>query len=286
MALKKHHKWLIGSFSTLVIVFMITSSIFMYTIFIRQEINYNVLDEKLTNLQMEFYSSISEISESLIQNNQEIDEINSELGIITDEFSELKATAGDDFSGIIRDVVGSVVTVRTDASQGSGFIITEEGHIVTNYHVLEEANYATIITSDGEGHEVSFIGFDEILDVALLKIEGNYEKLELDDSDEILEGESVVAIGNPLGLQFSVTRGIVSAVHRPGPNGIEAYIQIDAALNPGNSGGPLINKEGKVIGVNNFKIGNSEGLGFALESNFVKESVNEIAQGALNQTLI
>ncbi len=286
MPLKKHHKWLIGSFSTLVIVFMITSSIFMYTIFIRQEVSYNVLNNKITSLQTEFYSSISEISESLIQTQQEVDEVNSELGIITDEFSELKATAGDDFSGIIDQAVKSVVTVRTDVSQGSGFIITKDGHIVTNYHVIDGARAATIITSDKENHPVSLIGFDRELDVALLKIDGNYEELELANSDSVVVGERVVAIGNPLGLQFSVTQGIVSQLHRPGPNGIEAYIQIDASLNPGNSGGPLINKQGEVIGVNNFKIGGSEGLGFALESNFIKDSVNEIAQEELDRILI
>ncbi len=286
MALKKHHKWLIGSFSSLVIVFMITSSIFMYTIFIRQEVNYNVLNEKLEELKAEAYLSINDISKSLIQTQNNINEVNSELGIITDEFSELKATAGDDFSGIIEQAVESVVTVRTDISQGSGFIINEEGFIVTNYHVIEDARAATIITSDKENHIVSLIGYDEKFDVALLKIDGKFEDLELDNSNEIVVGERVVAIGNPLGLQFSVTQGIVSATHRPGPNGEEAYIQMDAALNPGNSGGPLINKEGKVIGINNFKIGDSESLGFALESNFVENTVNEIAQEALNRTLV
>ena len=99
-------------------------------------------------------------------------------------------------------------------------------------------------------------------------------------------GENVIAIGNPLGLQFSVSEGIVSGVHRLGINNIEAYIQTDAALNPGNSGGPLIDKEGKVIGINNFKISGGESLGFALESNYLKDIVNDIAQEELNQTLI
>lgn len=286
MALKRHHKWLIGSFSTLVIIFMITSGIFMYTIFLRQEVNYNTLNDKITNLQTELYSSINEISQSLINTQDNVDTVNSKLGIINNEFSELKATAGDDFSGIIEKSVMSVVTVRTDVSQGSGFIVTTDGYIVTNYHVIDGANAATIVTSDGEDHKVSLIGYDKNLDVALLKIDGTYDDLILDNSDDVNVGESVVVIGNPLGLQFSVSQGIVSAIHRPGPNGLEAYIQIDAALNPGNSGGPLINKQGKVIGINNFKIGDSESLGFALESNFVEDAVNEISQEALNQTLI
>jgi len=89
-----------------------------------------------------------------------------------------------------------------------------------------------------------------------------------------------------LGLQFSVSEGIVSAVHREGLNGKDAYIQTDAALNPGNSGGPLINKEGKVIGINNFKIGSGENLGFALESNYIEEIVNQIGQQILNKTIV
>ena len=89
-----------------------------------------------------------------------------------------------------------------------------------------------------------------------------------------------------MGLQFSITEGIVSGVHRTGINEIDAYIQTDAALNPGNSGGPLINTEGDVIGINNFKIGGGESLGFALESNYLKDAVNAISQQALNQTLI
>ena len=87
-------------------------------------------------------------------------------------------------------------------------------------------------------------------------------------------------------MQFSVTEGIVSAVHRTGPSQLESYIQTDAALNPGNSGGPLINKQGEVIGINNFKIGTGENLGFALESNYIIEAINSISEEFLNQTLI
>ena len=108
----------------------------------------------------------------------------------------------------------------------------------------------------------------------------------LGNSDKVQVGEKVIAIGNPLGLQFSVSQGIISAVHRIGINGIEAYLQTDAALNPGNSGGPLINTQGKVIGINNFKIGSGENLGFALESNYIIDSVNDIYFQLFNETLI
>ena len=93
-------------------------------------------------------------------------------------------------------------------------------------------------------------------------------------------------MGNPYGLSFSVTEGIVSALNRPGLAGNEAYIQTDVPLNPGNSGGPLVNKAGKVIGINNFKIGEAESLGFALESNHAVEIINEIAQDKLGVDLI
>lgn len=286
MALKRHHKWLIGSFSSLVIIFMVTVSIFTYMIFIRQELNYNNLDGKISTLQIETHVSITELSTSILETKGDLESLNSEFGNIGEEFDLLKASAGEDFSGIIEDAIKSVVTIRTDISQGTGFIISREGYIVTNYHVMENANAAIIISSDGQEHVVSMIGFNDDLDLALLKIDGNYDKIRLENSNSVSVGEKVIAIGNPLGLQFSVSQGIVSAIHREGPNGLEAYIQTDAALNPGNSGGPLINKEGRVIGINNFKVGGSESLGFALESNFIKEGINEIALISLNQTLI
>jgi len=283
MPLKKHHKWLIGSFTSLVIIFMITISIFTYMIFIRQELNYNLLNRKITNLKIETQSNINSLSEGLIETRSELE---SQLGIVQEEFGLLQASAGEDFSGIIENSISSVVTIRTDISQGTGFIINEEGYVVTNYHVMQGAQAATIRTSDGDNHEVNRVGYNSDFDIALLKISGTYDELELGDSDGVQVGERVIAIGNPLGLEFSVTQGIVSGVHRRGPNGLDAYIQTDAALNPGNSGGPLINQQGKVIGINNFKVGSAEGLGFALESNFIKQAVNDIYQEASGEDLV
>ena len=171
-------------------------------------------------------------------------------------------------------------------SQGTGFIINEEGFIVTNAHVLEGGSFVNAINYEQHVISAKFIGYDPDLDIALLKIPGTYDALKLENSNDIQTGEEVIAIGNPLGLEFSASKGIVSAVHREGQNGLAAYIQTDAALNPGNSGGPLINKQGRVIGINNFKVGSSESLGFALESNYIKTAVNTISQKALNQTLI
>ncbi len=284
MALERHHKIMFGSFSTLVIMFMLVNSILVYLLFM----NYGVLNQKVTYNQAETNSKLNDLADSLIQTN---DLVNSELGSLGKELSLLKATAGEDFSGIIEDAIKSVVTIRTNSGQGTGFIINSEGYLVTNAHVLADdfgklATGLEAITSQQTIFEVEFIGFDGGLDIALLKISGQHEALELGNSNEVQVGEKVIAIGNPLGLQFSVSQGIISAIHRPGINGLDAYIQTDAALNPGNSGGPLINKKGEVIGINNFKIKSGESLGFSLESNYIKDSINSIALEKLNQTII
>lgn len=288
MKLKRHHKWLIGSFSTLVIIFMISTGVLLYTLFIKQELNYNSLSDKIIELQTDTSSKINILTESLMQTRESLE---AGLEESKKELDLLKASAGEDFSGIVEGVIKSVVTIRTDSGQGTGFIISQDGYLVTNAHVLADdsgrlASNIRAITFEQSTISVEFIGFDGLLDIALLKILGNYDYLEFGNSNKVQVGEKVIAIGNPLGLQFSVTEGIVSAIHRPGINEIEAYIQTDAALNPGNSGGPLINKQGKVIGINNFKIGAGESLGFALESNYIKDAINEIALEALNQTLI
>ena len=289
MPLKKHHKILIGSFASIVMIFMLTTSVFLYLLYVKMNVNYQSLNNKVANLEEDTNLKVSEISESLIQTN---DALNNEIGSISRQIDLIKASAGEDFSGIIDSAVKSVVTIKTSAGfQGTGFIISPEGYIVTNAHVLADSegnlvsSIKAITYSEGT-KDAEFIGYDGNLDIALIKIGGTYSAFDLANSDDVQVGEKVIAIGNPLGLQFSVSEGIVSAIHRTGTNGLAKYIQTDAALNPGNSGGPLINKQGKVIGINNFKIGSGENLGFALESNSIIESVNDIASDKLNQVLI
>ena len=265
---------------------MIISGILLNTILAKQNLNYNLLNNKLTELQTDTQSKFNELTTSVLHAQEELNSLGSQIGTIDEEFDLLKASASADFSGIIEDAIKSVVTIRTDISQGTGFIIDSEGYIVTNYHIMENAKSAGIFTYDSETYSVKLIGYDGTFDIALLKIEGDFEKLNFDDSDDIQIGEKVIAIGNPLGLQFSVSEGIISATHREGISGINSYIQTDAALNPGNSGGPLINKEGDVIGINNFKISGAESLGFALESNQIKETINEIAEISLDKTIL
>jgi len=286
MPLKKHHKIIIGSLSSLVIVFIVLSSIFMYMLFVRQNMNYNLLNQKISELEKEIQIKTNQLSENLLETKEELESLGVRVGSIDYEISLLKASVSEDFSGIIEETVKSVVTIRTDISQGTGFIITEDGYVVTNAHVMKGARAAGVITYKGDLYSVRLIGSNEIMDIILLKIDGEFEPLEFGDSDKVQVGERVIAIGNPLGLQFSVTEGIISAVHRKGVNGLEAYIQTDAALNPGNSGGPLINKQGKVIGINNFKAVQGENLGFALESNYVKDTINDISMETLGERLI
>jgi len=286
ITLKPHHKKILIGGSSLVIILLITLSVFTYMIFVRQQLNYNLLDKKVSDLRLETQTNVNALSDSLIQTRSEVINLSSDIGSINQQFSVLKASVGEDFSGVIDQSVPSVVTIKTDIAQGTGFIIDSQGYVVTNYHVVEGAKAATIITSDNQNHAVGLVGYDLDLDIALLKVDGTYKALSLANSDDVTVGEKVIAIGNPLGLQFSVSQGIVSAVHRTGPNGITAYIQTDAALNPGNSGGPLINTDGKVIGINNFKASDSESLGFALEANYIKETVNNVYQQKYGEDLL
>ena len=233
------------------------------------------LSAEILNNQQLTQSQINELRDNLMATQKDINE----------EISEIKATSGDDISGIVSEAIKSVVSVGTDVSQGSGFIIDDEGYIVTNAHVLSGAHYARILTYESDNWvSAQLIGYNENMDVAILKITGNYDSLEFADSDNVKIGEKAIALGNPLGLSFSVSQGIVSAVNREGPNGLDVYLQIDTPLNAGNSGGPLINSEGDVIGINNFKISGGENLGFALESNSAADAINDIFE-AVNQSV-
>ncbi|MFZ5955767.1 MAG: S1C family serine protease [Nanoarchaeota archaeon] len=240
------------------------------------------LNNKIDTVNAETQNKINELSYELSELSTSMIDIEKN---VDKEISSLKAGVSSDFSGIIENSIDSVVTIKTNAGQGTGFLITGDGFVVTNAHVLSGARYANAWTSNQEVKKMSLVGYASDLDIALLKIEGDYPHLELGDSNEVKVGEKVIAIGNPLGLSFSVSEGIISAVDRVGDNKLPAYIQTDAALNPGNSGGPLINKEGKVVGINNFKV-SGESLGFALESNYVRDAVNKIAAENLNQTII
>lgn len=165
-------------------------------------------------------------------------------------------------------------------SQGSGFIISKDGHIMTNLHVVRGAKKITVMLQDGTSRQVSasYIGGDSHTDIAVIKIDDNYGNnfpfLDMGDSDDLEVGEWVVAIGNPFSLEASVSAGVISAKGRQGLQitDYEDFIQTDAAINPGNSGGPLIDLDGKVVGMNTAIVSQSGGymgIGFAIPSNIL-----------------
>jgi S1-C subfamily serine protease len=202
------------------------------------------------------------------------------------QINDLKKETSPDFSEIIEEIVYGVVSIKTSTSQGTGFIITEDGYVVTNSHVIEGSSSFNAITANQQTIPMELIDHSSVLDLSLLKIPGSYDKLTLANSDNIKVGEKVIAIGNPYGLSFSVSEGIVSATDRIITGYGGEYVQTDAAINFGNSGGPLINTQGLVIGINNLKIAGGDNLGFALESNYVFDEVNKIALDKLGNEII
>ena len=161
-------------------------------------------------------------------------------------------------------------TQRVQRGTGSGFITTADGRVLTNAHVVQGADSVTVVLKDGRRFKGTVVGADATTDVAVVKINAqNLPIVKLGNSDNLLPGQAAIAIGNPLGLSFTVTQGIISATGRSSAEvGVPAervdFIQTDAAINPGNSGGPLINAEGEVIGINSAIIQGAAGLGFAI----------------------
>lgn len=158
-------------------------------------------------------------------------------------------------------------------SLGSGFIITSDGYIFTNNHVIEQADKIIVKLSDGKEYEAKVIGKDAKTDIALIKIKtaDSLPVADTGDSDKLRVGDWVMAIGNPFGLEQTVTAGIVSAKGRViGAGPYDNFIQTDASINPGNSGGPLFNMEGKVIGINTAIVAQGQGIGFAIPISMAK----------------
>jgi serine protease Do len=170
----------------------------------------------------------------------------------------------------------------SETVRGSGFIVTADGYIVTNNHVVEDANKVNVTLSNGKKLTATVVGTDPKSDLAVIKIEGNdYPYLNFGDSDALEVGDWAIAIGNPFGLQTTVTVGVVSAKGRSQLHiaDFEDFIQTDAAINPGNSGGPLLNVESEVIGVNTAIVSGSGGymgIGFAIPSNMAKQIMNQL----------
>jgi putative serine protease PepD len=221
---------------------------------------------------------------------------------------ETRPAAG--VAGIADAVLPSVVSIEVSSAQGqatgSGFVLRQDGYLLTNNHVIaggvEPGSEIRVLFSDGSEEPATVVGRTSEYDIAVLKVERTgLDPLLLADSDRVVVGDSVVAIGAPLGLEGTVTTGIVSALNRPveaGGSGETAFInaiQTDAAINPGNSGGPLVNAEGEVVGINSAiaqppggqGASGSIGLGFAIPSNQARRTAEELIEtGAATYPII
>jgi len=167
-------------------------------------------------------------------------------------------------------------------SLGSGFIIDKEGYIITNNHVVEKAEQIKVKLSDKKEYDAQVIGTDPKTDLALIKIKaaGSLPVVRLGDSDKLEVGEWVVAIGNPFGLEQTVTTGIISAKGRViGAGPYDDFLQTDASINPGNSGGPLFNLKGEVVGINTAIVAGGQGIGFAIPVNMAKGLLPQLKKG-------
>ncbi len=220
---------------------------------------------------------------------------------------ELLSRLNDEYASLTQAVVPSVVSidtagVRTERlqdlwgrtrvrsyptqGQGSGVIVTKEGHVVTNHHVIAGQQQIQVTLHDGKTHPARLIGEDTLLDIAVLKIDSNetFIPLKLGDSAQAQVGQMVFAVGNPFGLGETVTQGIISAKERSLSDNQRDLFQTDAAINPGNSGGPLVNLRGEIIGINvaifspDKENPGFQGVGFSIPSNDVKDALFQILE--------
>lgn len=220
---------------------------------------------------------------------------------------ELLARLNDEYAMLTRAVVPSVVSINTESfhtarmldfwgrprlkqfsstGQGSGVIVTQEGHVLTNYHVIAGQQKISVTLHGGKVMRAKVIGEDKFLDVAVLKIEGDgpFEPLKFGDSSEVEVGQLVFAVGNPFGLGETVTQGIISAKERSLSDSQRDLFQTDAAINPGNSGGPLVNLRGEIIGINvaifspDRENPGFQGVGFSIPSNDARDTLIQILE--------
>ncbi len=210
-----------------------------------------------------------------LQNQIEILDANNQAGLMS-------------WSTIYNQLKDSVVLIQTNLGLGSGFVYDTEGHIITNHHVIEDAETIEVTFLDGNITSATVVGMDIYSDVAIIKVDSQITKLQpvvIGASSDLVVGEPVAAMGNPFGLSDTLTVGIVSALERA-MEAAENYviidvIQIDAAINPGNSGGPLVNSKGQVVGVNTAiqsETGTFTGIGFAIPSDTVKREIDELIE--------
>ena len=233
------------------------------------------IETRSSALQQQLGSAITDVQKDLLQTQEETSSaFQAVTGRIVSVESQSAAALSDlqekitkiqissnDFTALIPQVMPAVVAIRTDRSTGSGFVIDGRGYIVTNAHVVKDVEAINVFTFNQEVFAAQIVGSDAAIDLAVLKIDKEMPALSL--GSRVDAGERVIAIGSPGGLDFTVTEGIVSGL-RQKENAY--YVQHDVPVNPGNSGGPLINAAGKVVGINTLKLKDMEGIGFAVFS--------------------
>lgn len=186
-----------------------------------------------------------------------------------------------DMPPLFEEFFGGSPQARRDKSLGSGFIISRDGFIVTNEHVVRDAESIRVKLSNDRVYEARVVGGDPKTDIAVIKIDAtDLPMAVLGDSDRIEVGQWAIAIGNPFGLERSMTVGVISATGRSnvGIESIENFIQTDASINPGNSGGPLLNIHGEVVGINTAIVAAGQGIGFAIPTNMARPIISQLVE--------
>jgi S1-C subfamily serine protease len=229
-------------------------------------------------------SQLEDMETTLAEQNNEIRNLENQIAIL-DANNQTGTISWSTIYNLLKD---SVVLIQTNLGLGSGFVYDTEGHIITNHHVIEDAETIEVTFLDGNITSATVVGMDIYSDVAVIKVDSQVTKLQpvvVGASSDLVVGEPVAAMGNPFGLSDTLTVGIVSALEREmeaaGKYVIIDVIQIDAAINPGNSGGPLVNSKGEVVGVNTAiqsETGTFTGIGFAIPSDTVKREIDELIE--------
>ena len=229
-----------------------------------------------TPVQQEYETAMPVIRTALLDGLPRIQSF--EVPVNVSSLSQVEPTSENETSQpSVESLVEGVVSIETDSGVGSGFFVTSGCLVVTNNHVVSGADTIVIKTSSKKLFVGQVLEHDAKRDLAILSIGAHVcHQLQLGDPDRTTLGQDVYAIGNPLGLSNTVTKGIISAI-RTMKDGVR-YIQVDATINPGNSGGPLLTRTGSVIGVNTFKVGGYEGLNFAISAVEVKEAFRKYIQ--------
>lgn len=261
-------KWKIISFF-LVLIVILNTAFFGYT--------YLSITKQFTDLNNEY----AKLQEILQESQDEILRLQNNIDII--QYINQSQIDNIVIPKVFELIKDSVVLIKTNLGQGSGFVYDKFGHIITNYHVVEDSSEISITFTDGNITKATIVGTDLYSDIAVVKVNVPSDILHpitLGDSSLLIVGEPVVAIGNPFGLSSTITAGIISQMGReleaPGGYMIVDVIQLDAAINPGNSGGPLVNMVAEVIGMNTAIVSGSTGVGFAIPSDTIKREIQSL----------